>query len=238
MFRRIGFLSGIVAALAVAYLASNNTRAATRATASASVAAPSGNYVESRTCDVYTGPCFANSQVGLAGHQALMAWNIEQGGFEGVDLAGLNVVMALHASDTLGIGGGLVVQPEPIRSVVLVDERANEEQREALVEFVKAQAGRMAGEVVRVAALPIELDVDHSGGVAHLRAGKEARLETRKIKQCDCVCTNESNFYPPLTEVKKSAAAFTIDGGFKGRGLNEQWSNPGTRSAFLAKFGD
>lgn len=238
MARRIGFLSGIAAALAVAYLFSGSTRAATRSAATPSLAAPSGNYVETRTCDVYTGPCFANSQVGLAGHQALLAWNIEQGGFEGVDLAGLNVVMALHASDTLGIGGGLVVQPEPIRSVVLVDERASDEQRDALVEFVKRQAGRMAGEVVRVAALPIDFEVDHSGGAAHLRAGKEARLETRKIKQCDCVCTNESNFYPPLTEVKKSAAAFTIDGGFKGRGLNEQWSNPGTRSAFVGTFGE
>lgn len=237
MFRRIGFLSGTVAALAVGYLASNNTRAATRAAAS-SLAAPSGNYVESRTCDVYTGPCFANAQVGLAGHQALMAWNIEQGSFEGVDLAGLNVVMALHASDTLGIGGGLVVQPEPIESVVLVDERADDAQRDALLEFAKKQAGRMAGDVVRVAALPIDFEVDHSAGVTHLKAGKEARLTTRKLKQCDCVCTNESNFYPPLTEVKKPASAFTVDGGFSGRGLREHWSNPGTRSAFLAKFGD
>ena len=26
-----------------------------------------GNYVEARTADVYTGPCFANSEVGLDG---------------------------------------------------------------------------------------------------------------------------------------------------------------------------
>lgn len=235
MLRRIGVFSGIVAALTVAYLASNHTRAATR---TAITTAPSGNYIESRTCDVYTGPCFANAQVGLAGHQALLAWNIEEGSYAGVDLAGLNVVMALHASDTLGIGGGLVVQPEPIESVVLVDQRASEAQRGALVEFAKKNAGRMAGEVVRVAVAPIEFDVDHRGGVAHLRAGKEARLTTRKLKQCDCVCTNESTFYPPLTEVKQSAAAFTVDGGFSGRGLREHWSNPGTRSAFLAKFGE
>lgn len=232
MLRRIGFLGAIAATLSVAYLTSSSTRAATR------LSVPSGNYLESRTCDVYTGPCFANAQVGLAGHQALMAWNIEQGAFEGVDLAGLNVVMALHANDTLGIGGGLVVQPEPIESVVLVDERASQSQRDALVEFAKRQAGRMAGDIVRVASLPIDFDVDHSAGVAHLKAGKEARLTTRKIKQCDCVCTNESTFYPPLTKVKRSAAAFTVDGGFSGRGLREHWSNPGTRSAFLAKFGE
>ena len=38
-----------------------------------------GTYLESRTCQVYTGPCFANAETALAGHDALMAWNIEAG---------------------------------------------------------------------------------------------------------------------------------------------------------------
>ena len=32
-----------------------------------------GDYLETRTCDVYTGPCFANGQVGLTGNDAIMA---------------------------------------------------------------------------------------------------------------------------------------------------------------------
>ena len=32
-----------------------------------------GDYLETRTCDVYTGPCFANGQVGLCGNDAMMA---------------------------------------------------------------------------------------------------------------------------------------------------------------------
>ena len=38
-----------------------------------------GDYLETRTCDVYTGPCFANGQVSLTGNDAIMAWSIEQG---------------------------------------------------------------------------------------------------------------------------------------------------------------
>ena len=38
----------------------------------------SGTYVEARTADVYTGPCFANSEVGLVGKEAIMAWRIEE----------------------------------------------------------------------------------------------------------------------------------------------------------------
>lgn len=197
-----------------------------------------GNYLESRTCDVYTGPCFANSQVGLGGHQAILAWNVESGSFEGVDLSGLNVLMAVKANDTLGFDGGLVVTPDVIKSVILVDERADSAQREALIALAKKRASRVVGDVVRVDRAAIKIDVDHAAGVAHLDAGKEARLTTRKIMKCDCVCTNEAVFYPPLAQVEKPSPAFTVDGGFQGRGLKEHWSNPGTRSAFVASFAE
>ena len=52
----------------------------------------SGTYLESRTCQVYTGPCFANAETALAGHDAVMAWNIEAGKKINVDLKGLSVV--------------------------------------------------------------------------------------------------------------------------------------------------
>lgn len=231
MLRRSLLLTGALSAVIAALFVANRSGAAPRL-------APqiSGNYLETRTCDVYTGPCFANAQVGLTGQQAILAWNIEEGRHHGVDLSGLNVVLVIRAADTLGYGGGVVVRPDPIKSVVLVDERANKEQRKALADFVREHAGRVAGEVVRVASLPIEMKLDHIDMVASLKAGKEAHLETRKLKKGDCVCTNEEIFYPPLAKVENSAPAFTVAGGFAGRGLGQQWTNPGTRSAFLATF--
>ena len=53
-----------------------------------------GEYVEARTADVFTGPCFSNSEVFLTGHQALMAWKVSQGSWDGVDLSGLTVAAA------------------------------------------------------------------------------------------------------------------------------------------------
>ena len=229
MLLRTLFLS-VAVAIAAAWSICGSTHAGT------TLDTVRGNYLESRTCDVYTGPCFANSQVGLGGHEALLAWNVESGSFDGVDLAGLNVVMAVRANDTLGFDGGLVVTPEEIKSVILVDERASAAQREALIGLAKKRAPRVVGEVVRVASTPIKIDVDHAEGVAHLDAGKEARLTTRKIMKCDCVCTNEAVFYPPLAQVERSSPAYTVDGGFGGRGLRQHWSNPGTRSAFVARF--
>lgn len=195
-----------------------------------------GDYLEMRTCDIYTGPCFANAEVSLTGKQALLAWSIDQGELNGVDVSGLKVVLAVAASDTLGFGGGMVVNPDPIRSVVLVDENADASQRDALVEFAKTKAGRVAGDVVRVEAMPIEMKVDHIDMVGSLKAGKSVNLLTRKLGQHDCVCTNEVVYYPPLSNVDNFAPAYTVQGKFTGRGLGVNWDNPSTRSAFLATF--
>lgn len=202
----------------------------------ASAADISGDYLETRTCDVYTGPCFANGQVGITGKDALMAWSIDRGSFQGVDLTGLKVIMAVRAADTLGFGAGMDVRPDPIRSVVLVDQNATPAQREALVAFAQERAGRVAGTIVRVQPVAIDMSLDHSAMVGTLRAGEIVEIETRKLGAGDCVCTNEQVFYPPLTDVDNSEPAYTLKGSFKGRGLGTRWEAPSTRSSFLATF--
>ncbi len=199
-------------------------------------AAISGDYVESRTCDIYTGPCFANAQMGLAGHQAVLAWSIDKGTYEGVDLSGLKAVMAVRANNTLSFGGGLDIDPYPVRAVILLDERASPTQRQALERFVRDQTAHLAPDVQRIDVAAIEMTVDHVSMAACLRAGEEVHLATRKLKKGDCVCSNEELYYPPLVAVENADAAYTLDGGFSGRGLRSTWSNPGSRSAYLATF--
>jgi hypothetical protein len=196
----------------------------------------SGEYLETRTCDVYTGPCFANGQVGITGKDALMAWSIDSGSYQGVDLSGLKVIMAVRATDTLGFGGGVAIQPDPIKSVVLVDERADARQRAALVALAKERAGRVAGTVVRVEPVAIEMSLDFQRMEGKLSAGDIVSVETRKLGVGDCVCTNERVFYPPLTDVDSAEPAYTVVGTFKGRGLGSRWEAPRTRSSFLATF--
>src|SRR5437879_9919575 len=95
-----------------------------------------GQYVEARTCDVFTGSCFANADTGLVGKNAVLAWKVESGTFGGAKLDGLGVAAVLSASDTLGLK-----QSAPGKAVIIVDERATKEQRAALVKFVQSQAG-------------------------------------------------------------------------------------------------
>jgi hypothetical protein len=59
-----------------------------------------GDYIETRSADIYVGQCFANGEVGLAGDEAIVAWHIREGKWEGVSLEGLSVVAAIKANAT------------------------------------------------------------------------------------------------------------------------------------------
>ena len=144
-----------------------------------------GAYMEARTCQVYTGPCFANSEVALTGRDAIMAWSIKEGEFADVDLGGLNVVLVVNADATLGFRG--LEDAQQLESIVLVDERADASQRDALVQFVKQRAAKAGATIVRVDSAPITMSLDLQTLTGQLTAGREVKLETRKAKPTDCI---------------------------------------------------
>jgi hypothetical protein len=196
----------------------------------------SGTYVEARTADVYTGPCFANSEVDLRGQEAVMGWNITRGTWQGVSLDGLSVVGVLRAKHTLG---DVSRSFYPVKSVLIVDERASLEQRLALQNFAKRMAGDLLQQVVRVEYQPIRLgfeDGDVHSRQARLVAGNLAEIATRALNDTDHICHNEEVFYPPLAKLDHSMPAVAVEHRFRGQGLNATWSSPDKRSAFVGTF--
>jgi hypothetical protein len=192
-----------------------------------------GQYVEARTCDVFTGSCFANADTGLTGKNAVLAWKIDSGAVGGVTLDGLGVVVVLSATDTLGLK-----QSGPGRSVILVDQRATTGQRDALAAFAKAQAGKLAGEVVAVHAAAFDLEICKCDGeaCATLKAGA-VKVRTRCIDLAhDKACGNEDTLYPPLAKGVRAKAALAVEHSFTGKELKETWNDGGRRGAFVGTF--
>ena len=198
-------------------------------------AALKGDYMEARTEDVFTGPCFAMSEVSLTGQEAILAWKVKEGDWKGVSLSGLSVVAVVRANASLG---DPYHDPYPARSVLIVDSRATSQQREALAAFAESMAGDLLNHVVQVEVAPIQMTVEHGDlhGAAKLVAGNYARIETRSLCQGDHLCGNESVFYPPLVALAHSMPAFTLDSSFSGPGLGEVWKNVDKRSAFVGSF--
>jgi hypothetical protein len=194
-----------------------------------------GEYIEARNADVYTGPCFANGEAGQVGDLAVFGWSIESGTWEGVPLDGLSVVGVVRASNTLGAGIGAY----PAQAVLIVDERANPEQRLALASFARRAGGDLLQNVVRTAYTPISFAVKDNNlhtATATLDARGLARIETRALEGTDDICHNEVTFYPPLNQLDHAMPAYTVANRFAGEGLGTRWSSPGKRSAFLGSF--
>ncbi len=196
-----------------------------------------GDYIESRSTDVYVAQCFANGEVGLTGNYAIMAWQVQQGSWNGVKLDGLTVAAAVRARATLGDPYG---DPYPAEAVLMVDDAANAAQRQALIALAQHEGGRLLENVARVDYVPVVLDVpqDPSEGRALLRAGHLATIATRPLNHHDHICGNEVNFYPPLTKVENATSAVALTDEFRGEGLDSQWSLHGKRSAYIASFSE
>ncbi len=195
-----------------------------------------GQYLESRTCDVYTGPCFANGEMGLVGKEAVMAWKVDEGGWNGTDLEGLSVALVLKAEKTLGNDGIFPMQDGWIDSVILVDENASDEQQRALVAFVRQSAADYTKNVKQIERASLTLQNDHSTMEGVFEAGDVAEIRTRKLGDQDCICTNEMVYYQPLADVHYAVPAYSLKQSYAGDGLNCRWSTEGSRSAFLAIF--
>lgn len=193
----------------------------------------SGKYIEARTCDIWTGPCFANAEMNLTGKHAVLGWKVDQGELKGVRLDGLGVVAVVAASDTLG-----QIQTGKSKAVLIVDSRADAYQREALVALARQQGGALVENVVAVHNAKIELDICEcsEGGCAILNAGS-ARISTRCLDaKHDKICGNESAFYPPLARDVDVRPAFAVEHTFTGKGVDETWNDAGRRGAYLGQF--
>lgn len=203
-------------------------------TLSASAQQIKGEYVETRSADVYTGQCFANGEVGLVGDEAILAWHIQQGSWDGVSLAGLNIVGAVKAQATLGDPYG---KPYPAKSVLLVDRTATPQQRQALINFAQEMGGELLRHVVKVMDVPVNISVlQQHHGSATVHAGNFVTVETRPIGDKDHLCGNESTFYPPLTETTHAMPAVAVTDEYQGQGLNATWELHDKRSAFVGTF--
>jgi hypothetical protein len=197
-----------------------------------SAAGISGQYIEARNCDVWTGPCFANSEMNLTGKNAVIGWKIDRGSLDNVQLDGLSIVAVVAASDTLGLE-----QTAPARAVLIVDSKANAQQQAALIRLAKKEGGDLLKTIVHVETAKVDLCTTgcKKGGCAHLDAGK-AHIETRCLDHHDKACGNETAFYPPLAKNAKATAAMATKHGFDGEGFNATWVEHERRGAYVGSF--
>lgn len=191
----------------------------------------SGSYVEARTAEVFTGACIMGSEAETMGREAVLAWRVDRGSFNGISIDGLSIVAAVAGDKNLGIqevGGEKAIT----RSTLFVDQRANPAQQLALVAMANDLAKGTLGTIVNVAAVPIrfadnEAEVQVTGGPVTLEVSKHAPHE----ETCGAM-----QWFHPLASVDDAEIGLTAQHSFTGSGLGSKWSDPNRRSSFFGTF--
>ena len=122
-----------------------------------------GDYFEVCDCDVSCN-CIWLGAATRDNCDVLLAWHVTSGNKDGVDLSGLNAVMAVHSPKQMTDGGWKVA--------LYLDDRASAEQSEALGAVFSGGAGGhlaglapLIGEVAGV--VPAAITFEKTGGSLH-----------------------------------------------------------------------
>jgi len=195
----------------------------------ASVSSPAelvGQYVEVRDASVFGGACHINGEFDLQGRRSLVAWRIEAGAFDGVDLARVSVVAAVASPENLDEGAER-------SSFVYVSEDASDEQQRAAVAWLRETRPELLGDVAGVAPKTIELTVDEAS--YRLAIADLVRVEGAALPDRACCTMPSSVWYEPLDRgvsgaVVGNSALCRFDGALDG------WSYPEQNNSFIASF--
>ncbi len=130
-----------------------------------------GKLLEVCTCNVLC-PCWVGENPDGGTCDSALAWHIDSGSIEGVDVTGRTVALSVHIP-------GNVLTPASWKAAVFLDDKTTDEQQAALLKVFTGQAGGaiadlagLIGEVVAVERVPITFTVD--GGRGRLKVGDVA----------------------------------------------------------------
>ncbi len=137
----------------------------------------SGTYFEACNCEVAC-PCVFLSPPTTGECTVLVAWHIDKGQSNGVNLDGLNAVLAAHSPGTM--------VKTKWKVAFYLDARANPTQTEALTRILGGQAGGVPaalspfiGQVLGVKSVPIEFRAE--GKRRSLQIPQIAKMEIEAI---------------------------------------------------------
>ncbi len=140
-----------------------------------------GDYFETCSCDVSC-PCIWLGPATQEACDLLIAWHVSEGQKDGVDLSGLNAVMAVHTPKQMTDGNWKVA--------LYLDDRATPEQSESLGAVFSGGAGghlaALAPLIAEVAGVvPAAISFDRSGGSLTATVGDVLSMASEEMVGMD-----------------------------------------------------
>ena len=151
-----------------------------------------GRLLEVCTCGVLC-PCWVGEDPDGGTCESAMAWGVDKGNIEGVDVAGRVVALSVHIPGNALAGNW--------RVVVYVDDGATQEQQDVLLKVFTGQLGgaiadlaSLIGEVIAVERAPISFTVDEGEGRLTIGSVVDAELAPLRGATGELTVLNETVF--------------------------------------------
>ena len=186
-----------------------------------------GDYVEARTASVFAGACHYNGERVTTGNQAVAAWHVTGGTWNGTDLAGVTAVAAVSSPSNLA-------DPDPARSCELVVDARSAAQATAMADLLRSTCGGTLGRVaaVRRGAVTFRDDA-HAYTVA---ADGFASMSVRPMPNNECCSQPHLVWYAPLTPLDGRKVGYTTVASYDAGTGGETWQRADENSAFYGSF--
>jgi hypothetical protein len=186
-----------------------------------------GDYVEVRTASVFAGACHYNGEVTTTGRDALMAWHVTSGKWEGVDLTGVRAIAVVSADDNLSNAQA------GRRAELIVDKSASHDQAVAIVSAIKSRYADALGQIVSVRSVSISFKHEEK---TYRVSSPEASIEVEAMPNDLCCRMPNLVWYSPLVTLNQRKVGYTIKALYAGHAVGDTWERDGENSAFYGNF--
>lgn len=185
-----------------------------------------GDYVEVRTASVFAGACHYNGEVTTTGREAMMAWNVTSGKWQGIELTGVRVLAIVSSESNLG-------EKNAARQSELIIDSASRAQALAMLNAIKANYAASLGNIVKVRTAPIKFVRD---GKTFAVAADDASINVEGMPNDLCCKMPNLVWYTPLVGLENRKVGYTTNATYSGDTVGDAWSNSGENSAFYGSF--
>ena len=186
-----------------------------------------GDYVEVRTASVFAGACHYNGEVTTTGRDAMMAWNVTSGKWNGVDLTGMRTIAVVSAADNLeNAQAGR-------RSELIMDKSASHDQAVAMLDAIKSRYADTLGQIISVRTAAI--DFKHEGKTYQV-SSTEAAINVEAMPNDLCCRMPNLVWYSPLVSLGQRKVGYTVKALYTGHTVGDNWERAGENSAFYGSF--
>jgi hypothetical protein len=216
-----------LALLPLALLAAGFTAVTTIHSAPTAVPATpiTGDYVEARTASVFAGACHYNGELVTTGDDAVLAFSIADGTYNGTSLAGVRAVATLSSPKNLGY------DHTSRKSELVVDPAASEGQVKALVSLLNTKFHGQLGDIAAVRRAPVSFERNAETGEYTVNAKGFASLDVQPLPNGECCKQPNLVWYEPILPVTGRKVGYTTAASVTPT-IADPWSRSEENSAF------